>query len=359
MSVYSAHIYDATVAMVQGIVAYSSIYNGGLLPDQLSGKLLKQILIKNVTFEGPSGLVSFSPGRDHIYNYGIGDRVTGIRFAINDINPGNGSSSQYRFERFATWRSEGGFILCEDELSEYGYFEALTGACTGSDHRELPAERASFLIQVMPSSMRASLFFLAALQFVAFLFVGFGLVRFRRKRLTKASQPPMMWLVLSMCIWGAARTIAAAYYQSSTEVCLANYWTGHLAFSGIIALFVKTLRVHLLVNAAGLKRMKISTAQVLGGTAAIVTLLLVYMGISTAISKPHAAMRMTTAITGQDTHIYFCQTDVGALDYVIYAFEAGILLFAAKLCYDTKDLPDAINETKVIAFGTYNIIIDF
>jgi hypothetical protein len=353
MSLYSAYIYDAAVAMVDGIVTYAQMYNGGLVPTKISGKKLKSLLIANTSFEGVSGNVTFSAERRNIYNYGHGDRIDGVRFALMSFSGGNGSASKFAFERVGTWRSGGrGFVPCTEELDSYAYSSHITGECFAFTHA-IPADHASPVVQVMPDAIRAALYFLAALQLVAVMVFGIGLVHYRKKRLVKASQPPMMWLVLSIGIWSAARTIAGTV-PISTGACIADYWTGHLAFSGIIALFVKSLRVHLLVNAGGLKRVKISTTQVMLFTFGILGFFVLYMLISTVVSVPHAAMRIRTAITGQDTHIYYCKIDKVGMDYFLYAFEAVILLLAAKLCYDTKNLPDAINETKVVAFGKFS-----
>jgi hypothetical protein len=352
MSHYSASIYDATVAMIEGIISYSSIHNGGLIPRKISGVQLKAFMVSNISFDGYSGPISFSSGSKHIDNFGVGDRITGVRFGLLDFNPGNGSMSQFALERFGTWSSESGFGLCADDAGTYDYIAALTGACKSFiliDH--LPKDHADPVVQQMPDGMRAGLIFLAALQLAVCLFIGSSLTYFRKKRLMKASQPVMMWLVLSMGLWSAARTLTAAF-DMDNGTCIADYWTGHLAFSGIIALFIKSLRVHLLVNAGGMKRVKISTTQVILFTAGILGFFILYMMISTVVSVPHAAMRIRTAITGQDTHIYYCTADVIGMEYFLYAFEAVILLLTAKLCYDTKDLPDAINETKVMAFGT-------
>jgi hypothetical protein len=202
----------------------------------------------------------------------------------------------------------------------------------------------------MPGIIRSLLIFMAVLQFLVVVPFAVGLVVYRKSRMIKASQPLMMWLVLSMGLWGGARTIAGTY-PVSTNVCIAHYWTGHLAFTGIVAFFVKDLRVYLLIHSRGPNKFKMSSRNILIFVSVFFVLLLAYMAISTAISPPHPGLRVTTAITGQDMHIYNCKNDTPVLAYILYAFEGLFLLLAVKLSNDTRYLPDAMNETKSIATG--------
>lgn len=55
--------------------------------------------------------------------------------------------------------------------------------------------------------------------------------------------------------------------------------------------------------------------------------------------------------TGQVTSTLSCTNSYPVLDTILYAFEGAFLGGSAMLCYATKDVPDAINEAKVIAIG--------
>jgi hypothetical protein len=209
----------------------------------------------------------------------------------------------------------------------------------------------------MPEALHNVIIAMCAIQSVIVVVVACLLIWYRNTRLLKASQYPMLWLVLSSGIFGAARIGFAATNpdDGGGAYCVADYWMGHMAFFGVIALFVKTVRVHILVNAAGMRRMKISTAQVLYASFGLFAILVIYMAASTGVSMPTFTSKITESITGQLTVYHYCYTPNVELDYFLYIFEGLILVLAAKFCYDTKDVPDAINETKVIAIGKRDI----
>jgi ABC-type branched-subunit amino acid transport system substrate-binding protein len=89
---FAAYIYDATYALVKGIVAYNELLNdGGPLPLHISGLALKEVMIsQNLSFNGVSGRVAFSSGRPYMANYGRGDRTIGVRYAVVNFNSENG-----------------------------------------------------------------------------------------------------------------------------------------------------------------------------------------------------------------------------------------------------------------------------
>ena len=68
-------------------------------------------------------------------------------------------------------------------------------------------------------------------------------------------------------------------------------------------------------------------------------------------APPDVLETITVSITGQTTSSLSCTTDRPALNTVLYSFEGAFLFGSALLCYATKDVPDAINEAKVIALG--------
>jgi hypothetical protein len=160
-----------------------------------------------------------------------------------------------------------------------------------------------------------------------------------------------MWLVLLACILGSAR-IGLFQAPISDGVCIAGLWVGHVSFAlGVAALFVKTLRVHLIVNAKNFKQVKFSTGKALKLNMLIVFVTCVYLLVVCGISTPHMDTISTTTITGQVVSYHSCVVPVQFLDTILYVFEALLLALTTKLCYDTKDVPDAVNEAKPIVIG--------
>lgn len=60
---------------------------------------------------------------------------------------------------------------------------------------------------------------------------------------------------------------------------------------------------------------------------------------------------VSVAITGQATSQFTCSSQSPAMMTVLYAFEGAFLAGSGYLCYATKDVPDAINEAKVVALS--------
>jgi hypothetical protein len=96
----------------------------------------------------------------------------------------------------------------------------------------------------MPSAYRSVLITLAALLFVAFLFFSYCMFAYRATRLLKASQIPMVWIVLASTLYAICRIVTASIDITNSAVCMAHYWTGHLAFTGRIELFSNVFVVY-------------------------------------------------------------------------------------------------------------------
>ena len=78
---------------------------------------------------------------------------------------------------------------------------------------------------------------------------------------------------------------------------------------------------------------------------------IVYLLLYTVIAPPTVSNTAKAAISGQVTTVLSCTNQYPALDTLLYVIEGMFLGGSAMLCYATKDVPDAINESKVIAFG--------
>jgi hypothetical protein len=57
----------------------------------------------------------------------------------------------------------------------------------------------------------------------------------------------------------------------------------------------------------------------------------------------------TVAVNGQHTFFYACESDNWKLDFILYAYEMVLMIASFKLCYDTRKVPDAVNEAPQIA----------
>jgi hypothetical protein len=85
------------------VVLYADTYNDGIIPQHVSGRLLTLLMTEQISFEGYSGPIEFSQGRPEILQYGEGDREIGVRFAVSNFHPGNGTFSSAALRRVGTW----------------------------------------------------------------------------------------------------------------------------------------------------------------------------------------------------------------------------------------------------------------
>jgi hypothetical protein len=93
-----ALVYDSTVAMIYGILNATVQADGSYkIPDYVSGLLCY-------------GRVSFSKsGRGGSYNFGIGDRIEGVRFQVVNFQAENSNNmSTFHLHRVGTWTPETG-----------------------------------------------------------------------------------------------------------------------------------------------------------------------------------------------------------------------------------------------------------
>lgn len=212
-----------------------SVY-AGQVPKRINGIALKSTIINNVSFEGYSGTIKFSSDRPGIPFYGNGDRVAGVRFKLMNFDTGNGSYSTFHLNRVGTWTTESGFITCAADPTMQS---PVTGGCAaisyGLADGEKPADRPPAMTRRMSTVTRIVLLLLAAINFSIILFFMHILLKFGKTRLLKASQPSMMWIVVTANLFNVARTVLAAVDPSATK-CSLDVWFGHLAFISVIAM---------------------------------------------------------------------------------------------------------------------------
>jgi 7 transmembrane sweet-taste receptor of 3 GCPR len=260
-------------------------------------------------------------------------------------------------KRVGTWVPGAGYIPC---TGDYITQSPKTGGCSnllwGTPGNVQPSDRADPLVETMQPELKGLIIALAVIVFVSVIVVGAVLIAYSSTRLLKASQVPMIWTIVVSMLFGAAR-IAVASVDIGASSCISGYWMGHLAFSAVIAMLAKTLRVHLIVNAKAMKKVKITTPQVMGFTVILIAVMMILMTFITPLNKIDAAWFRREAITGQYTFVYYCKSRDSGVDWILYVYEIILLIVAAKLCYDTRNVPDAVNEAPAIASVIFMITI--
>ena len=146
------------------------------------------------------------------------------------------------------------------------------------------------------------------------------LIRYRKTKLLKASQLPMLALIMAAMVYGCLRVSLSIPSMPTQQLCVVRYWFGHLAFTSVSAFMAKTLRVHLVVN-AGMRKVKIKTNAVFAFAVALMAVTVVLMVIMTPVNKEAVYNDDDYNIQGVTTHKYYCASKNWKVDFVLYAYE--------------------------------------
>jgi hypothetical protein len=199
------------------VVLYADTYHNGIIPQNIGGVGLRDLMIKQMSFPGYTGTIEFSAGRPDILEYGEGDREIGVRFQVSNFQKAlfdNGSLASAALRRVGTRsgnlsRGSGfrsGFPLCGNDSTLH---IRVTGGChniiyyTVNNNR--PRDRPRVLTHYMMDSNKIGLYVMAAINLGVVVFFMIILFLYRRTRLLKASQPNMMWIIITANLFNVAR----------------------------------------------------------------------------------------------------------------------------------------------------------
>jgi hypothetical protein len=121
-------------------------------------------------------------------------------------------------------------------------------------------------------------------------------------------------------------------------------------------LFVKTWRVSQIVNVKAFKKVIITQKQINRILVALVLTVGVMLAVLTGVGKPRQVL-VSSEAANQVTSLTRCSFDYIQIHDVFFAVEAVALVYGAKLCWETKDVPDAVNESKFIAAAMTLILL--
>ena len=144
--------------------------------------------------------------------------------------------------------------------------------------------------------------------------------------------------------------IVLSSFDASNVVCRLEIWFSHLCFGfGFSALLVKTWMVSKVFN-SGLKKVKVSVIVGLKNVALIMTGLVAFLLIITFVGNPHSTTLVTSDVHKPLKYIYCTQSNP-SISPVLLVLEAIALAIGLKLCWDIRNVPDALNESKYIRAG--------
>ena len=118
-------------------------------------------------------------------------------------------------------------------------------------------------------------------------------------------------------------------------------------------MFLKTLRIFIIVK-SGIRKIRIGPGHVLSLMCIMYFFWFIYLAVYTFFDPPRMYVAFAeNRLTGQLTEIRTCTKGKHRLDIFLIILEAGIITATAVLCFLTREVPDAINESKAIALCKY------
>ena len=252
------------------------------------------------------------------------------------------------------WTASGGMELCEDSsISEGNCPVVYNSKYTTSTGETLPPlDHEAATTWSNPPGNVNFLISCVVLESILVLCIAWMLLRYRHRRLLRASQVPVMWMFVLCGVFSVVR-VALSALPNSDAVCIAEYWFMHLAFIGVVIMFMKALRIYFIVNVMVMGEKKRTTlTQVKIGIITLTVALVAYLSIVTAVSRPRAvSVRTTSHFLGTSRVDVTCMNPNNVVDYILYSVEGLLLLLTARMCDHIKNVPDNTQEARTLGRG--------
>jgi hypothetical protein len=309
------------------------------------------LMIYNLTHNATTGPLGIFAGYAK-YNYnGKGVRSAGTQYTAYNFNPSRYTSGSDDF-MVNIGRFDGDqrvFVPC----SPVDYFQCFPPVYSGEtdgSYNIPPSDTPPVIIFEIPMAFTSLCYLLSGI--VTLMVLAFGLFTFthRRSKVIKASQPMLLWCILIGGLISALRIFFGAL-PNSDAVCSAEVWFGHLGFIVMIgSLFVKSYRVHCIVNTRKLVRVTFSALHAFRILLAIVLATVVFLIATQLVGKP--IMRAeATVVANQETDVRFCALEFPQFQTALFVMEGFLLAISFRVCWEIRHVPDIVNESKQISTG--------
>jgi len=336
--------YDATYALAY---ALNTIHSTG--STDFSAVNILNALLYNTSFQGASGYLKFKTVGLGSETYGVGDRIKGITYGVLNFDPSfyrsgdesnGGLGSAYR-TLFVL--SDGKQKPCDPTVIE----NCATDIVYNTADNSRPIDCRVIIEVQLSDTVRIVTWVICILCALFVFFCGFTVYLFHDHKLIKAAQPVMLGIVLFGILLGLLKVLVATI-DVTDGVCVAGVWLGHLAYLLVFGtLILKTWRVNKVVN-SGMKKVRITQEKMNQIMAGFIFTFCVLLAIYTAVANPHQGYEDQE----EEKTIYRlikCKVDVPELTQVLFAIEGLILLFAAKLSWASRDVPEAVNDSSYVS----------
>jgi hypothetical protein len=346
--------YDATV---MAAMALDYAIRNNL--DYSDYSVLQEILVNEISLNGVTGPVALSKGFSQYRDAGRYTRSGGTVFRLTNFNP---TMYSYGYTTAEEFMVPIGFFDTYTQTFEFcGAYGAtcfpatFTSATDGSQYLPPPDFNPTISVKlpVAETAIFQAMSIILIILVLAFgLFVAINL----RSKIIKASQPTLLLCILAGGLLAAAR-ISVGGTDKNDEICAAEFWVGHLAFIIMIgSLFVKSYRVHRIVNTKGLRHVTFSAFDAFKLLIAIVSVSIVYLIIASSVGKP--GMRYLRSFkANQETHWKYCGMEYPHFQTALFAMEFIFLITGFRVCWEIRNVPDLVNESKQISTAMSAIVL--
>lgn len=129
---------------------------------------------------------------------------------------------------------------------------------------------------------------------------------------------------------------------------------GHICFFACIStIIVKKMRLDLIVNAAGFKKVKSLETDGLKRIAVVLAILGAYLAIEGGLGAITVSPIIEEDIQGQKSISLRCTYAHFEFELILSIIEGISLLYALNMCWVTRSVPDFLNDKHRSTGGTY------
>jgi ABC-type branched-subunit amino acid transport system substrate-binding protein len=341
----TALTYDATMLLAQAL--HFAIENG---LDYQNPAVLMETQVYNVSYTGVTGHIVLMHGFPKFNHNGRGGRKVGNFYNITNFNKEAYLAGRSPFVNIGYYNGDSvSFHRCAVIDGETCFAAEFSGA-VGGDYSIPPSDTPPPIFEQMSAGLsgaqKAMGVIVGLLVVVFFVFI----VTHRHMKMIKSSQPALLYSILVGGLIAAVRVFIGGTVKNNI-LCMCEFWTGHLAFVIIIgSLFVKAYRVHCIVNTKTLRRVKFSTGDAVKLLSVIVGFTVVFLMFASAFGRPRLHHH-NSYFANQNTIEEYCSMNRPHFQTALFAVELVLLLVAFWVCWETRNVPDIVNESKVISTG--------
>jgi hypothetical protein len=344
--------YDGTM---MALMALDMAIRNGL--DYEDPSVLLDLMVANISFTGATGPLNLFKGYEAYGNDGRGTRNAGTPYNVFNFNPDlyrNGSNNY--MVRVGIFDGDTRVYNPCAPIDHVTCFPATYRSQTDGSYHNPPADSPPVIISSITPAFAALCFTMAGITLFLVLVFGLFTCIHRRSRVIKSSQPTLLWCILIGGVVAALR-IGMGAIAKNDSVCSEELWFGHLAFTIMIgSLFVKSYRVHCIVNTKKLVRVTFSAMHAFRLLLGIVALMVVYLAITQSLGRPHMKSQSST-VMNQQTDVYYCAMEYSQFQTTLFVMEGLMLIGSFRICWEIRNVPDIVNESKQISTAMSAIVL--